>query len=192
MPLVRRFYFLFRCCYGVRLKRKFPTVQQTADLWSSRKIFALCLRLLRGKKKYRFFWIYENKNIDLFCLGFLTLLMIAWCFWVIWEGQVSCRWDWRLGKWKFVSYIFSSTPWYPSCSMLLFFFLLNYFFNWIIVDLQCCVSFRYTAKWFSYTYIYLFFQTLYYKLLQNTGYRSLCYTVEPCWLAIFSTAMYIS
>ena len=27
------------------------------------------------------------------------------------------------------------------------------FFNWNMVDLQCCISFWYTAKWFSYTYI---------------------------------------
>ena len=27
------------------------------------------------------------------------------------------------------------------------------FLNWSIIHLQCCVSFKYTAKWFSYTYI---------------------------------------
>ena len=35
---------------------------------------------------------------------------------------------------------------------VLFFFK---YFNFIIVDLQCCVSFRCTAKWFSYTYTYI-------------------------------------
>ena len=30
------------------------------------------------------------------------------------------------------------------------------FFNWSIVDLQCCVNFHCTAKWFSYTYIYTY------------------------------------
>ena len=30
-------------------------------------------------------------------------------------------------------------------------------FYWRIVNFQCCVSFRCTAKWFSYTYTYLFF-----------------------------------
>ena len=29
------------------------------------------------------------------------------------------------------------------------------FFNWVTVDLQCCVSFRYTENWFSYVYIYM-------------------------------------
>ena len=27
--------------------------------------------------------------------------------------------------------------------------------NWSIVDLQYCISFRYTAKWFSYAYIHI-------------------------------------
>ena len=32
--------------------------------------------------------------------------------------------------------------------------LLNFILYWSIVDLQCCVNFRCTAKWFSYTYTY--------------------------------------
>ena len=44
----------------------------------------------------------------------------------------------------------------------------NFFFNWSIVGLQCRVSFRCTAKWFSYTYIlfFRFFSIIgYYKIL---------------------------
>ena len=48
------------------------------------------------------------------------------------------------------------------------------FFYWSIVDLQCCVSFRYTAKWFIFLYIcvcicmyvYIFF----FRLLSLIGY----------------------
>ena len=41
----------------------------------------------------------------------------------------------------------------PMSIFLSFFFLKNFY--WSIVDLQCCVSFRYTAKWISYTYTYI-------------------------------------
>ena len=45
--------------------------------------------------------------------------------------------------------------------MSLYFFL----FYWSIVDLQCCVSFRYIAKWFSYTFFCIFFFILdYYQI----------------------------
>ena len=47
-----------------------------------------------------------------------------------------------------------------------------------IVDLQCCVSFRYTAQdLFIYIYIiFFFFQILFsYRLLQNTEYSFPCY-----------------
>ena len=50
-----------------------------------------------------------------------------------------------------------------TCYMSLYFFL----FYWSIVDLQYCVSFRYTAKWFRYTCVFciFFFILDYYKIL---------------------------
>ena len=48
-----------------------------------------------------------------------------------------------------------------------------------IVDLQCCVSFRYIAKWFSYTYIHSFSWVLLDKntRLHNVTYKH--YMTEP-------------
>ena len=51
----------------------------------------------------------------------------------------------------------------------------------IVIDLQYCASFRYTAKWFSYTYICIFFFLFFhYSLLPDTEYSSLHYTVNLC------------
>jgi len=30
------------------------------------------------------------------------------------------------------------------------------YFYWSTIDLKCCISFRYTAKWFSYIYVYMY------------------------------------
>ena len=77
-----------------------------------------------------------------------------------------------------------------SCELIPFQIL--FFLNWCLVDLQCCVSFRYTAKRFSYarecththththTHRVILFQIIfYYRLLQDFEYSSLCYTVGP-------------
>ena len=86
------------------------------------------------------------------------------------------------------------------------FSLLNYLFifYWSTVDLQC-VSFRCTAKWFSYRYMYLsvciyihisisiLFQILFhYSLLQDIEYSSLCYTVSPYCLSILYISLLFS
>ena len=44
----------------------------------------------------------------------------------------------------------------PPLFLSLFYFLCIYSFNWSIVDLQC-VNYYCTAKWLSYTYIYILF-----------------------------------
>ena len=51
----------------------------------------------------------------------------------------------------------------------LFYFksLINFKFYWSITGLQCCVSFRCTAKGFSYTYTYIIF---FFKYFSHLGY----------------------
>ena len=44
-------------------------------------------------------------------------------------------------------------------------------FNWSVVDVQYCVSFRWTAEW------YIFPILFHYRLLQDIEYSSLCCTV---------------
>ena len=66
------------------------------------------------------------------------------------------------------------------------------FLYWSIVDLQC-VNFCCTAKWLSYTYMYiLFFNILFhYGLSQDNEYSSLCSTVGPCCLSILNVIVCI-
>ena len=53
--------------------------------------------------------------------------------------------------------------------------LFDFSFYWRIVDLQCFVSFRGIAQWFSYRYTYGLFQILFPdRLSQDTEYSSLC------------------
>ena len=54
------------------------------------------------------------------------------------------------------------TVWDHNCCFKLltfgvvyFFSSMRYVFFWSIIDLQCCVSFKYTAKWISFTYTYI-------------------------------------
>ena len=76
-----------------------------------------------------------------------------------------------------------------------------FFFNWSLADLQCCINFRCTAKWFRCTHInvyffrffseihicmvcthtHTYFLRFFYRLSQNIKYSSLCYIVGPCW-----------
>ena len=59
-------------------------------------------------------------------------------------GLVKMRYIWM---WKFCVKCKTSIE---------FFFSLIFILYWSTVDLQCCVSFRHTAKWLSFTYIYMY------------------------------------
>ena len=66
-------------------------------------------------------------------------------------GFVVCLKTQDLQNTKILLVINSSRKYY----VLIFVLFFNYIFYWSIVDLQCCVSFRCTAKWISYTYTYI-------------------------------------
>ena len=55
-------------------------------------------------------------------------------------------------------------------------------FYWCISDFQCCDSLCYTAKWLSFTHIYISFFNIrfHYGLSQETGYSSSRCTVGVC------------
>ena len=68
-------------------------------------------------------------------------------------------------------------PWMalPSGGLCAVWIISQFFFNWSTIDIQYCVSFRCTAKWFSYPYIYfvcIFSSTV-------VEYSSLYYTASP-------------
>ena len=51
-------------------------------------------------------------------------------------------------------------PWENDWCLAVFLLLLFFFFNFVIVDLQCSVSFCWTAEWPSHTYLYILFLIL--------------------------------
>ena len=73
---------------------------------------------------------------------------------------------------------FKSTESKSDLGTFYFFVCLFVYLLWRIVDLQCCVSFKCTGKWFSFWILF------HYWLLRDIEYSSLCYTVGPCCLSI--------
>lgn len=68
---------------------------------------------------------------------------------------------------------------------------LGSFFNWRIVDIQCCANYCHTAKWFSetYTYIVIFYSPPL-RLPQDTKQTSLSDTEGPCCLSLLYVSVY--
>ena len=61
--------------------------------------------------------------------------------------------------------------------------LINYFKNGSIVNLQCCVSFRYTAKWFSHLYLSIYYGSVQFShsvMSNSLRYHELQYARPPC------------
>ena len=113
------------------------------------------------------------------CLIFLPLLLHLWCFYSFLEIRIKCS-HWKCSLWLdaqlLLCWVTSSSAYKKPTKLNLCFWGtqicsaacdLNWLYllpanqetrilfltNWTIVDLQCCVSFRDTAKWFNYKYM---------------------------------------
>ena len=66
----------------------------------------------------------------------------------------------------------------------------NWAHYWCIVDFQCCINFCCTAKWLSYTHVYILFNIpLHYGLSQGIGWNPLCSAVGPCCVSILYNSL---
>ena len=83
------------------------------------------------------------------------------------------------GEYYFLAF---NSPFYPS---LYFCFCFNFY--WSIVDLQCCVSFRYSKVNQFYIYIYPFFLKFFSHIGHYSTHLSLRTQGHPCfWVSLFS------
>ena len=84
--------------------------------------------------------------------------------------------------------------WLFPCTLSIFksmrFFRAFFCFLFLVVDLQCCLSFRCTAEWFSFIYICVYF---YFRLFSLKDYHKILSIVRcavqwgPCWLSNYYT-----
>jgi len=58
-----------------------------------------------------------------------------------------------------------------------FFLQIHFSLNWTIVDLQCCVSFKSTTKWFYHTYTYSFSDSFPLSIIQFSSVTQSCPTL---------------
>ena len=75
---------------------------------------------------------------------------------------------------------------------VVYFWNLYNFLNWSIVDLQYCISFRYTAKWFSYIYMCVFvcvYIHVYFRLFSTIGYYKIL-NIVPYTFWVLSTFLF--
>ena len=101
----------------------------------------------------------------------------------------------RQEKWAvFVFLLENYEFWFGILTPIHLSILQNYYFYQSIVDLQYCVSFRWMAKWFSYTYflkiIFLIFPVCYYKILNVVPVLNSCCFSVPC-IVVVNTILLI-
>ena len=66
------------------------------------------------------------------------------------------------------------------------FFFHFYVFIWSTVELQCCVNYCCTAKWLSYTFIFIFSIMIYHKILNIVPVLYSYFVVYPFYICLFN------
>ena len=129
-------------------------------------------------------WIHFRKTKKAKCTGvswrnpvFCAQFCIVWVPYSLWWiNALIDKSDKNRNKWSQLEI--------PCRNLFTMINFLNFFLlkdSWFTI----CVNFCCTAKWLSYTYIYILFYILFHHgLFQDIEYSSLCYTVGPCCFSI--------
>ena len=142
-----------------------------------------CVSYLTASSGYK--WMFCGKN------GKDFIFIYYWYIWVIelnWTERIYLEKEmathssilaWKIPWRAAVHRVSKSQPWLSSWA--------HY---WCIVDFQCCVNFCCTAKWLSYTRVYILFNIpLHYGLSQGIGWNPLCSAVGPCCVSILYNSL---
>lgn len=137
---------------------------EVLEVWKSNMVKLTSNAVGEYRSKMHYWWTvyYKDKrlcSLKLFSI-YAKLIQLSchvwtWGFLVKWPTQQqslfyhwNSLWYWKKLQWLFYFYSFICFCW------------IGFFkhFYWYIVGLQCCIGYRYMARWFSYMHIkYIFY-----------------------------------
>ena len=102
--------------------------------------------------------LFSGKNLDIYYILSRTMVLYKDCRFLEWVMSIIFIYSLFLNSLK----ILLKYSWFTTY----YFYFKKFILYWSIVDLQCCVSFRYIEKWVNYIYTV----SILFKLFSHLGY----------------------